>query len=124
MELIVIERAGVDVLPWFQPESAVRLEHGTRLCSFLDYHTAPQGTRVRLGRKGGVGQVLIKVGDAWRPEGADDQPGLTAYGAEGKPGYVEWAEPAEPVTPHVVYYGTPGLGKTVTQESWAASFMR
>lgn len=85
----VTERDGQDVLPWFQPEHESTLEPGTRMVSFADYHRAPQGTRIRLGRRGGIGQVLIKIGDAWRPEGNDSEPGLTAYGLEKRVSHVE-----------------------------------
>jgi len=80
---------GVDVLPWFAPEKSDQLEHGTRLYSYRDYHTAPQGTRARLGRRNGIGQLLVKhSGGSWRPEGGDGV-GLTAYGLENRPSYVE-----------------------------------
>ena len=90
----VTNHHGPDVLPWFASPQSERLPHGTRLFTFRDYHTAPVGTRIRRGRKGGVGQVFVKIDDAFWPEGTDTSwrrgAGLTAYGLERLPSYVEW----------------------------------
>lgn len=82
---------GIDVLPWFAPVSETPLPIGARLCDFRSYHTAPEGTWVRLGRKNGIGQRMVKRGDAWYPDGVETNGGLTAYGMEGRPSYVEEA---------------------------------
>lgn len=76
------------VLPWFQSENVEHVAAGTRFKGFVDYHVAPQGTCVRLGRRNGVGQVLIKRGDAWHAEGSSE-PALTAYGLENRVSHVE-----------------------------------
>lgn len=75
------------VLPWFQPENTTTVEPGTRFKGFVDYHTAPQGTRVRFGRNG-FGELMVKRGDAWFPDGGASG-GVTAYGMENRVSRVE-----------------------------------
>lgn len=87
MTYTVTEHDGRDILPWFQPESAgAVLEVGTRLYTFSDYNSAPKDTRVRMGRKNGSGEIMIKQGSAWESE--EGGPRLTAYGMENRPSYV------------------------------------
>jgi hypothetical protein len=82
---------GRDVLPWMQPEGAGdTLPVGTRLCTFTDYHRAPEGTVIRLGRKGGTGYMYTKRGGSFWPD--DGGPGLTPYGLENRPSYVTGVE--------------------------------
>jgi len=59
---------------------------GTRLYKYSDYNRAPEGTIIRLGRKGGTGHVYTKRGDAFWPD--DTAPGITPYGLENRPAYV------------------------------------
>lgn len=87
--MTIVRHSGVDVLPWFQPVSETALEHGTRLYKFADYHAAPIGTLARFGRKGGIGQLMEKVGDnSWMIEGASYD-SLTDYGMEIRVSHVE-----------------------------------
>ena len=88
MNVQVTHRHGVEVLSWFASELPKPLPIGTRLFSFSDYHTAPQGTRARMGRKNGTGPVLEKVGTAWRNVTDHSAVHPTPYWLEGKPSYV------------------------------------
>ena len=77
------------VLPWFQSENTEHVAAGTRFYGFVDYHVAPQGTKVRLGRRNGIGQLLIKHGESWYPDGIRDSISFTAYGMENRVSHVE-----------------------------------
>lgn len=78
---------GNEVLPWMQPEGqGDALPVGTRLYTFTDYHKAPEGTIIRLGRKNGTGFTYTKRDRAFWPE--DGGPGLTTYGLENRASYV------------------------------------
>jgi len=88
---IINRYKGIDVLPWFAEVSETAIPVGTRLFNFRSYHEAPDGTVTRLGRKNGVGQVLIKQGGVWRPDGSNAHPALTSYGMENRASYVEKA---------------------------------
>jgi len=82
---------GPDVLPWFQKPAETDENHqpGTRLFTFSDYNLAPEGTKVRRGRKGNTsGAILTKSGSAWWDYSEPSQPGTTAYGMEGRATYV------------------------------------
>jgi len=92
---IINRYKGIDVLPWFAEVSETAIPVGTRLFNFRSYHEAPDGTVTRLGRKNGVGQVLIKQGGVWRPDGSNAHPALTSYGMENRASYVEKANKRE-----------------------------
>lgn len=85
----VTTRRGEDVLPWLQPEGTLTLTPGARLYTYSDYHGAPEGTVIRLGRKGGAGELLRKRGSTWWSVEGSSAPGLTAYGLENRVSYVE-----------------------------------
>lgn len=85
----MMEVDGITVLPWFAAVSETAIPVGTRLFSFSDYHRAPEGTVIRLGRKNGSGEVLVRRGNAWwGPDPKSTVPGLTAYGLENRASYV------------------------------------
>lgn len=87
----------VDVRDWVAPVSATPIAIGVRLSSYADYHSAPEGTVIRLGKRDGVGQRLVKVeDDSWVPEydranEGYSGPAWSSDTLEGQASYVEAA---------------------------------